>query len=351
MRSIFLRKIGLSSDLANSDSVSKWVVHENPQVAKKPWRKKEYYLNCEGRPLWLQETMPTGLCADGCVIFLHGNTFPAVCDFDLSSPSGSLIEQLASDGQRSFIFDHRGFGRSYKPKKEFLGAHERSVDLEVVIEHVKRVVAPKHITFVALSSAVITLAEYLRRRRSEEDSIVLLGPTYIANSYTLGIIRKLQFARLLHRALGRPDDCYLSLSKRSLIKRLVDSEESELSREMVERFLELAIETTESGRGVLRAPAIGFIEPRRLYRRGERLFDAKLFTQPMLILRGERDSFCTGEDAKQLIGELASDDVSEHVVPKVKHDFGLYPKQKEGAYLALQSFVSRQWGIGDAGIC
>lgn len=331
--------------LPDMEGVLSWSPEADEERAQGGFRKRDHYLNRDGRPLWIREIAPTGPAHDGVLVFVHGNTFPAVCDFDLEHDGGSLVERLARLGFRSVLFDHLGFGRSYKPKTGLLDTPQRARDLEVVIDYLEHDRRTRRLTIAALSSAVMPVVELLRRRRVPQlVSLVLLGPAYIATPELLTLIRRLQVARLVHRLRGDPDCCYWSLSRKSLLCRLAADQDEHISLEMVQRFIDTAIEATDPGAKFLRSPVVGFLERRRLYRRGERLCDAGVIDRPVLLMRGERDDFCTLESAAALRNDLVHGELVEHVIPEVKHDLGLYPDQRSGAYDELCRFLEQSWG-------
>lgn len=306
-------------------------------------RKVDSYVDCDGRPLWMREVEAPDAGHDGLLVFVHGNTFPAVPDFDLPATGGSLVERFAARGLSSVLFDHRGYGRSYRPRSGPLGVPERTRDLEVVLDHLATARSPRHLSVVALSTGALVTARLLAAGRRDIDSVVLLGPTYLVGDQLGGMIRKLDLARLLNALRGDPGSPYVTFRKSSLVGRLCTGDDDAISRQAVEQFLDACFHVMEGSPSTMTAPVIGFLEPGRSYARGAKLFDAAAFEVPVLVVRGEHDTFCDAECALALTAELCCPRVESHVVPGVKHDFGLYPEGKESAIAAMFDFVVDTW--------
>jgi len=311
--------------------------------------KTDRFVRCDGRQLWVRFVVPDRPAAAGCLLFVHGNTFPAISDFDLPREGSSFVEALASRGIASCLFDHRGYGRSFKPTKAAeLGIDARARDIEAVYDVLVGELRRRHVTLVGVSTGCVTIARFLQVRSPEVSSLVFLGPNYVVNPRLLRLVQATKLLFTLRRLLLNGDDYYFSFSARTLRKRLADGEDGRISTQAVDQFIEAAMKASGPEATRLRSPVMGFIDPRRRYGLDDTLFDASCIKQPLMIVRGGRDDFCCEHGAERLVADVGRDDVTLATVPDAKHDLHLYPRP-DGVFSMLCDFVLRTWrhGRGD----
>ena len=167
--------------------------HEETEVSR-----KDSFVNCSGRPLWLREIVPVVRTNATYLVAVHGNTFPSIADFDLPADEGSLTERLARRGINCCIFDHRGYGRSFKPKpREPNSVSERARDLAAILRFLVEERGAESFVLLGVSTGCTTIASYLEKGAEQVDSAVFFGPTYAVNRHIYKLISKMKLLRTL----------------------------------------------------------------------------------------------------------------------------------------------------------
>jgi len=289
--------------------------------------RRDEMLSCRGENLFVREIVSDAPRAAGYALLVHGNTFPSLADFDLPVEGRSLAEHVARSGLDCCIFDHRGYGRSYKPRSlGEVSLAEKVHDLEVVHSYLVERRRAASIHLLGLSTGCQTIAAFLGRAPQAVRSIVLMGPCYSMNAYMEKAMRRLWLGRMVNRMLGRPSDPYVSFSRRALSRRLLAGEEKLIGRDVFDAFVDAALDGWPHGTGRLRSPVLGYPVPAGPVARGGAMYDVCNISLPVLVVRGERDEICCARTVEKLVGDLSTKDVETVVVPDCKHDLHLYPE-------------------------
>jgi len=302
--------------------------------------RRDYMVEGESGPLFVREIRPHSRTVSSTALFVHGNTFPSQADFDLPLQGCSYVEYLAGRGITSFIFDHRGYGRSCKPGRDVpVELREKTADLAAVYRFLVDRQRIDSIVLVGLSSGCNTVAEFLAQPHPEVASIAFLGPCYLANPLLLKYRGKVRLLRLARALMGRSSDCYVSFSRAALEKRLYRGEERVVVREAYDAFVDTAIKTTSSGARKLRSPVLGFPPLDIPAKPWAPIFDAKRIDRPLALFRGERDDFCCEETMRRLKADAGTDRVEVKVFADKKHDMHLY-REHDDIFGALGDFAT-----------
>jgi len=288
-------------------------------------QRNEYHVISDGHPLFVREICPGNPSKKGYVLFVHGLTFPSIVDFDLPINDCSLTEYLANRGINCCIFDLRGYGKSFKPPYgEPIGMAERARDLSAVYQSLMRKHDTKQISLAGLSSGCNTITEFLETSSVSPHSAVFIAPCYLLNPAMMTVLRRAQIIRFLQSLFGRSGNVYASLGKYLLRNRLYQGEEELIDRETFETFVQLAIEITSKGRSRLSAPVLSYPETRPARKKWDPLFNARILSYPLLILRGDRDEFCCQRSAESLARDVTTKEIEIVTFDNRKHDIHLY---------------------------
>ena len=299
-------------------------------------------VECDAGPLFVQETVPeTGRDGD-YVLFVHGNTFPSSPDFDLCVPGYSFVEHLAARGVSCCMFDHRGYGRSVKPRPgEAVGLEARARDLEAVYWFLRKERGAASITLLGLSTGCNTIAELLGRSRLELRALVLLGPCYLFNDFLSHAANRARLIHALRAVAGREESEYIALPPAMLIRRLYKGEEELIDRRVLDEFLRQSIRSTWPSARKLVSPVLAFPDWKQRYQPMQPMFDAAhLASAPILMLRGGVDTICDPATARAFLDacRAAGGEVTEVCVPERKHDLHLY-KKHDRVFSSIVEFV------------
>jgi pimeloyl-ACP methyl ester carboxylesterase len=277
---------------------------------------------CRGGFLFVRVLLPDEPRLESTLVFLHGNTFPSIADFDLPIVGHSFAAHLAGRGIPVCIFDHRGFGRSSKPPRVAdVTVQEKAHDLAAVHAWLGEAHGTRSVHLIGLSTGCHTIAQYLRGVQEQIRSLVFIGPCYLRNRRVRAGIRKLFLARLLNTLRGRKDHPYVSFTRKSLEKRLLRGEDGRIARSRFDAFVEASMASAGAERVV--SPVLGFPaegSPDSAYK----MFDARTIHLPTLIIRGERDEYCCPETATELVRDIPSGETEVVTIKDSKHDLHLY---------------------------
>lgn len=288
----------------------------------------------------LEVRTPEGSLAAYCVrpkappvataLFVHGRTFPSQPDFDLAVPgadgSFSFMEHLARRGIHAWCFDHRGFGRSWKPPEGALFTAEvRALDLLHVVPAVRRV-SPAPLTLVGLSLGCSAVAHAMRQDPQLAQRVVLLGPARWRGFGTLAM--RLERLRSMLKA-GTVRSRYVSADFAGLEKRLWVGEEARVSRPAFEAFVQAACDANPDGPRDRVVALVSEIVP---YASRPR------FRVPVLAIRGSDDDLATEADLAAVARFVPAPLLTSRVFPGRKHDLHLY-NQHEDVFQCVAEFV------------
>lgn len=267
-------------------------------------------------------------------LFVHGRTFPSVPDFDLQidgadGSSFSFMEYLARRGIHSWCFDHRGFGRSWKPPEGSLFTAEvRARDLLAVVPTVRRL-SNAPLTLVGLSLGCSTVAAAMKRRPELAQRVILLGPARWQGFGTLGWRWNQIRSRL---KAGKRKSRYVSADFADLEKRLWVGEEKRVSRAAFEAFVRRAIEANADGPRDRVVALVSEIIP---------YAGRPVFRVPVLGIRGGDDDLATEADMAALGRFVDPSLLTVRVFPGRKHDLHLY-NEHEDVFACIAEFIVQQ---------
>lgn len=276
--------------------------------------------------LFAQEVSPIERQRKEVIIFVHGNTFPARADFDLPVSGYSLAGFLAERGQNCCYFDHRGYGRSYKPRRgESVGIDQRVEDLEAIYEFVTRKLGAQAVILVGLSTGCNTIARFLKKERSKVRGTVFLGPCYLVNSYMQVQTRRISLLKTIRAMWGRVDD-YLSMSSNELFNRIYKNEAQYMDKDVVKEFIRVSMSSYAPGADKLVSPVLAFPELLKRREPWAPMFDVEQIKRPLLVLRGRNDEICCQITARKLVENVKKYNPDVHLVTfeNKKHDMHLY---------------------------
>jgi alpha-beta hydrolase superfamily lysophospholipase len=289
--------------------------------------RRDTNIECQGRRLFVREVAAVEPTHEGSVLFVHGNTFPSTAVFDLPIEGRSVVEHLARSGLRCCIFDHRGYGRSDKPRSiREVSIEEKVRDLAGVHRYLLEHRRVRSFHMVGLSTGCQTIASFLARSPALVRSVVMIGPCYSLNRRVAGVLVKLRAARLLNRIRGRSEDPYVRFSRSSLRRRILAGEEKLIDESTFDAYVVASLEGWSGNDGFLPSPVLGFPPLHERHGWGDRLFDASVIEKPTLLVRGERDEFCCWSSAMMLREDLPPGMVTILSVPGIKHNPSLYPE-------------------------
>lgn len=312
--------------------------HRNNRVER-----RDTTVECDGLELFVREILPSSSSRTDYLLFVHGNTFPSLSNFDLPLKGYSLTEYLAQNGINCCIFDHRGYGASGRPSGgSNLTVTEKARDLEAVYRFLTEERGATSIGLVGLSAGCNTIAEFLSATSVEVASVVFLSPTYLFNPFMKVSQRRIRLFRACRALIGQGDNVHLAISKKALESRLYRGEEEEIDREAFERFVDLAIELTQpkAGSQKIETPVLSFPNPKASYKLWQPLFETRHITSPTLIVRGEQDDICCEETAERLSDAVAENNPNVQLTTfgGRKHDMHLY-RQHEDLFSTVLDFV------------
>ena len=270
----------------------------------------------------------------GIIVWVHGNTFPGIAEFDVPVAGHSMMAYMAEAGYRGVCFDHIGYGRSHGTlQASHLGLDGKAHDVYDVYTHVQKTYPNTPISIVALSTGALSVVSAMERWEIKVDRLLLLGPIYRMSPFLQRWLRRYRWLDPLLRLIGKRDP-YWNFTRKSLVKRLLRGEESAISRSVFDVFCKTAMESGGPNQSYLRSPVLVF--PPRSWRKhhmGDPLWDPlALASCPVMVFRGERDTICTEEDAAELEKHF-----SVTVFPGRKHDFPLYRKHDD-VFHAMRAF-------------
>lgn len=263
------------------------------------------------------------------VVFVMGKTFPSVPDFDLQVPGAaetySYMEYLARRGVHAWCFDHRGFGRSWKPREGALfTSRVRGRDLLGVMAMVRRQ-SPAPVTLIGLSLGCATVAAALDHDPSIAQRVILLGPSTWRRMGTPEA--KAEYRASVEKA-GLQRSYYACADFPSLEKRLWAGEEKLVSRAAFEHFVAGAIAANPEG-GDRVTSLISNILP---------FFRKPTIRVPVLAVRGKDDTLATDEDLEAVRRFVEPRLLTTRVFERRKHDLHLY-NEREDVFAAIHDFV------------
>jgi alpha-beta hydrolase superfamily lysophospholipase len=265
------------------------------------------------------------------ILFVHGRTFAAVPDFDLQVPGAaqthSFMEYLAARGVDCWCFDHRGFGRSWKPAEGTpLTATTRSEDLLAVLPFVRaRARGPFTIAGLSLGCAAAALA--LRTWPAACDRLVLLGPSRWRT--LTGLRAKLNWLWTRVK-FARRRSVYIHVRPQSAEARLWKGEEHRIDRAAFEQFVAQAIAADPAGPADRIRALVSNVFPYDFW--------DPVIRVPVLAIRGGDDELATPADIEAVRRFVPAGMLKVRIFPGRKHDLHIYT-QRNDVFDCIDEFV------------
>jgi pimeloyl-ACP methyl ester carboxylesterase len=149
-----------------------------------------------GIKLLLREKMAEGntrFTDDNIVLFLHGATSPASCDFDLSYKDYSWADWMVKHGYVVYMGDYRNYGGSTRepamsePAKQnqpVTRSYLALRDIETMVNHIKATRHVKQVTLIGWSWGAMMAGYYASLHSENVHKLVLYAPLYRFNNHT-----------------------------------------------------------------------------------------------------------------------------------------------------------------------
>lgn len=312
-----------------------------------------------GIKLFLREKMAEGNATftdDNIVLFLHGATSPASCDFDLSYKDYSWADWLVKHGYVVYMGDYRNYGGSTRePAMSEPAAKNLPVtrsylalrDIEAMVNHIKATRHVKQVTLIGWSWGAMMAGYYASLHSENVHKLVLYAPLYRFNNHTnLGPGSALQDKRHPYEfnfKLG----AYRFASEAANTGRWngeipLDNKDEYRDPAVPAAFWNecLATDPTSNSRtpASLRAPN-GVLEDSFYQATGRPLWNAANIYAPTLVIGGDFDTWSFQEDRAGLMRDLVHAKVKHNVLIKDATHFVLFEKHRQEFYNAVLSFL------------
>ena len=314
-----------------------------------------------GIKIFVREKMQEGntrFADDNIVLFLHGATSPASCDFDLQYKDYSWADRLVKAGYVVFMGDYRNYGGSTRePAMSAPAAQNQPLtrsylalrDVEAMVNYIKAKHGVKKVTLIGWSWGAMMAGYYASLHSDNLQKLVLYAPLYHYNNHTnLGPGSALQNKRKpgeFNFALG----AYRFASEAANTKRwdgeipVADKAEYRDPAVPAEFWKAcLATDPTSNTRSPpsLRAPN-GVLEDSFYQAIGERMWHASNIYAPTLVIAGQFDTWSFPEDRAGLMKDLVHAPVKKSVlIPDATH-FVLFEKNREMFFDEVQKFLKQ----------
>jgi pimeloyl-ACP methyl ester carboxylesterase len=313
----------------------------------------------DGVKLFVREKMAEGntqFSNDNVVLFLHGATAPATCDFDLSYKDYSWADWMVKHGFVVYMGDYRNYGYSSRePAMDQPPAKNQPVtrsylalrDIEAMVNHIKATRGVGKVTLIGWSWGAMMAGYYASLHGENVNKLVLYAPLYNFNNHTnLGPGSGLQDKRKPYQfnfALG----AYRLASESANTGRWngeIPVENKDEYREAavpVEFWKEcMATDPTSATRNPpsLRAPN-GVLEDSFYQATGRPLWHAANIYVPTLVIAGAYDTWSYPDDREGLMRDLVHAPVKRSVlIPDATH-FVLFEKNRQMFFEEILKFM------------
>jgi pimeloyl-ACP methyl ester carboxylesterase len=109
-----------------------------PVLAAGPWPLERLTVTADSHPLrvWARRAARP----KGAVLFVHGRTWSARPNFDLTTPSGSMsiLQAFADQGYAAYAIDLRGYGETPRDATGWLGPNRAAADVKTALDWIAR---------------------------------------------------------------------------------------------------------------------------------------------------------------------------------------------------------------------
>jgi len=127
------------------------------------------------------------------VLLVHGAFFPASTVFDIDLPGGSVLAQLAAQGQSAYTLDIRGYGGSTRPAfmqapigeyTPFATTEDAVSDVANAVEFVRQREGVDAVSLVGWSWGTSIVGAFAQRHPERVASLVLYAPVWLTATPT-----------------------------------------------------------------------------------------------------------------------------------------------------------------------
>jgi len=312
-----------------------------------------------GIKLFLREKMPEGAPAatdQNVILFLHGATSPASCDFDLSYKDYSWADWLVRRGYIVYMGDYRNYGGSTRePAMDQPASQNKPVsrsylalrDIEAMVNAIKARRGVSKVTLIGWSWGAMMAGYYASLHSENVGKLVLYAPLYSYPEHTnLGAGSGLQNKRSpsdFNFALG----AYRIASEAANTARWngeipVDNKDEYRDPALPAAFWNecLATDPTSNQRNPpsLRAPN-GVLEDSFYQATGRPLWNAANIYAPTLVIAAAYDTWSFPQDRAGLMRDLVHAQSKRSVlIPDGTH-FVLFEKQRFAFFEEILKFL------------
>jgi pimeloyl-ACP methyl ester carboxylesterase len=301
-----------------------------------------------GIKLFVREKMAEGnktFTNENIVLFLHGATSPATCDFDLAYKDYSWADWLVKHGYVVYMLDYRNYGGSTREKAmSEPAANNQPVtrsylalrDIEAAVDYIKRTRNVRKVSLIGWSWGAMMAGYYASLYSDNVQKLVLYAPLYDFPEHTnLGAGSGLQNKRKPHEfnfALG----AYRMTTEAGNTGRwngeipVANKDEYRDPAVPGEFWKEcLATDPTSNTRNPpsLRAPN-GVLEDSFYQATGRPLWNAANIYAPTLVIGGNYDTWSFLDDRAGLMRELVHAPIKENVLIKDATHFVIFEKKR-----------------------
>jgi pimeloyl-ACP methyl ester carboxylesterase len=322
--------------------------------------KQDYQIDAldPGIKLFVREKMAAGntrFTDDNIVVFLHGATSPATCDFDLQYKDYSWADWLVRHGFIVYMVDYRNYGGSTREKAMDEPAAENKPvtrsylalrDIEALVDDIKAKRHVKQVSLIGWSWGAMMAGYYTSLYSENVRHLVMYAPLYDFPYHTnLGAGSGLQDKRHpleFNFALG----AYRFATEASNTKRwdgeipVVDKAEYRDPAVPAAFWNQcLATDPTSNTRNPpsLRAPN-GVLEDSFYQATGRPLWNAANIYAPTLVIGGNYDTWSFIEDREGLMRALVHAPVKKMVTIKDATHFVIFEKHRMQLFEAVLDF-------------
>src|SRR5262244_2992211 len=312
-----------------------------------------------GIRLFVREKMQEGntqFTNENIVLFLHGATGPATCDFDLAYKDYSWADWLVKRGYVVWMGDYRNYGYSTREKAmDDPAAKNQPVtrsylalrDIEAMANHIKRTRGVQKVTLIGWSWGAMMAGYYASLHSENVHKLVLYAPLYNFNNHTnLGPGSALQNKR-------KPNEFNFGLGAYRLASEAantsrwngeipVDNKDEYRDPAVPVEFWKecMATDPTSNTRNPpsLRAPN-GVLEDSFYQATGRPLWHAANIYAPTLVIAGAFDTWSFPEDREGLMRDLVHAPAKKSVlIPNATH-FVLFEKPRFQFFEEIGKFL------------
>jgi pimeloyl-ACP methyl ester carboxylesterase len=230
------------------------------------------------------------------VLFVHGATYPAHTNFDLTLDGVSWMEYIAARGYDVYLLDVRGYGKSTRPKEmaEKPEAHPPIVRNDTAVKDVSAVVdfILKHrniprLELIGWSWGTTLMASYTTHNPGKVERLVLYAPVWIRHTPSLV------------RAGPRPLGAYRTITREQARTRWYtgvpeDKKDTLIPAGYFDAWLDATLASDPEGAKanppVVRAPNGVVQDGLEYWSAGKPYYDPAKITVPTLLVMGEWDA-------------------------------------------------------------